>query len=92
MRRGISLNACVTAWRRCEARGPAFELILVDDGSADGLRGASRLRLPQEMRTVYVVANRKDRSVPDAFGAPVEVVAGNRKRTHYFNLPREASR
>jgi hypothetical protein len=44
------------------------------------------------MRTVYVITNRKDVSVPDKFGAPVEAVAGNRKRTLYRNLPREASR
>jgi len=49
-------------------------------------RGAIR-DLLSSGRTVYVVANRKDTTLPESFGAPVELVASNRKRLLFRNLP-----
>lgn len=63
---------------------PNPDLVISDDHAVRDLLSSER--------SVYVLVDRKNRTVPDVFGAPVEVVAENRKRVLYRNIPREASR
>jgi 4-amino-4-deoxy-L-arabinose transferase-like glycosyltransferase len=41
-------------------------------------------------KTVWVIARAEDHAAPKEFGAPMEVILGNRKRTVYRNHPVEA--